>query len=195
VHLDVSVLDRYRRPVRGLTPSDFTILDDGKPQQIAVFQAVEIAEPEQPSAPWMRDVVRDVHTNDRIQERRLFLIILDDATIQSDLHALKNVREIARTVMDRLGPSDLAAAIFTRDNRHSQDYTNDRARLLAAVDRFTVGFRDMGLFDAEKPSTRRRDGRSLLHVLGERAAGRRRAADQHARPPQSDPLHRARSAS
>lgn len=140
VHLDVSVLDRNRRPVRGLTPADFTILENGKPQQIAVFNAVDIPDPEPPS---VRDVAPDVSTNDGVEERRLFLLILDDAMIQSDVGAIKNVRDIARKVIDRLGPSDLAAVIFTRDNRNSQDYTADRARLLAAIDTFSVGFRDM----------------------------------------------------
>ena len=143
VHLDVSVFDRNRRPVRGLTPVDFTILENGKPQQIALFNAVDIPDPGPPSAPWIRDVAPDVRTNDGLEERRLFLLILDDALIQSDVRAVNNVRDIARRVIDRLGPSDLAAIIFTRDNHNSQDYTADRARLRAAVNKFSVGFRDM----------------------------------------------------
>ena len=35
---------------------------------------------------------------------------------------------------------DRAAVVFTRDNRHAQDFTADRARLLAAVDSYSVGF-------------------------------------------------------
>jgi VWFA-related protein len=149
VHLDVSVLDRNRRPVRGLTPADFTILEDGKPQQIAVFQAVDIRDPEPPSAPWIRDVAPDVAANDGLQERRLFLIVMDDVTIQANVEALNSARQIARQVIERFGPSDLAAVIFTRDNRGAQDFTADRARLFAAVDKFSAGFRDMGLFDAD----------------------------------------------
>jgi hypothetical protein len=37
VQLDVSVLDRDRRPVRGLTSKDFTVFEDGKPQVICIF--------------------------------------------------------------------------------------------------------------------------------------------------------------
>jgi len=144
VRLDVSVLDRNRRPVRGLTPVDFTILENGVAQKIAAFNAVDIPEPAPPPTGWMREVAPDVRTNERIEERRLFLILLDDATIQGDVRAVNNVRDIARKVVDRLGPSDLAAVVFTRDNRSSQDYTNDRARLMAAIDKYSLGFRDMG---------------------------------------------------
>jgi VWFA-related protein len=143
VHLDVSVLDRHRRPVRGLAASDFTILEDGVPQEVTVFSAVDIDDPEPPAVEWMREVAPDVRTNEGIDERRLFLIIIDDAMIQADVAALANTREIGHKVIDRLGPSDLAAVVFTRDNRNSQDYTADRAALRVAVNKYTVGFRDM----------------------------------------------------
>ena len=145
VHLDVSVLDRQRRPVRGLKPEDFTVFEDGKAQSIAVFQAVDIPDPEPPSAPWMRDVVSDVRSNADVQERRLFLLIMDDAAIQAGPRAINTAKDIARKVIDGLGPSDLAAVVFTLDNRNAQDFTADRARLLHAASRFNVGFRDMGL--------------------------------------------------
>ncbi len=131
VHLDVSVLDRNRRPVRGLKPSDFTILEDGKPQQIAVFEAVDLPDVEAPTASWLREVAPDVRVNTDVQERRLFLLILDDSTIQSSPRALNTARDIARNVIDGFGESDLAAVVFTRDNRNAQDFTADRARLKA----------------------------------------------------------------
>ena len=143
VHLDVSVLDRDRRPVRDLVPADFTILENGVPQRVAVFTAVDIPETFESPVRWMRDVAPDVHTNERIEERRLFLLLIDDAMIQADVEALNNTRKAARQVIDRLGPSDLAAVVFTLNNRHSQDYTADRGRLLAAVEKFSGGFRDM----------------------------------------------------
>jgi VWFA-related protein len=144
VHLDVSVLDQARRPVRGLAPADFTVLENGQPQNVAVFSAVDIPDVEAPKVPWVRDIAPDVKSNQDVRERRLFLILMDDAAIQADPYALNNVKSIARGVIDRLHPSDLAAVVFMRDNKHSQDFTSDRARLLAAIDRFAVGFRDMG---------------------------------------------------
>jgi VWFA-related protein len=150
VHLDVSVLDRDRRPVRGLTAADFTVLEDGKPQKVSVFVPVDIPDPVAPPVAWMKDVAPDVRSNADVKDRRLFLIAIDDATIAADAFALKKVREIARGVVDRLGPTDLAAVVFSRDNRQSQDFTSDRARLLAAIDAFTVGSYEMGDMPADR---------------------------------------------
>lgn len=40
VQVDVSVLDGKRRPVRGLTAADFTVLEDGQPREIQAFTEV-----------------------------------------------------------------------------------------------------------------------------------------------------------
>lgn len=143
VHLDISVLDRQRRPVRGLGPADFTILEDGISQKIAAFSAVEVPKSAEPPSSWMKEVPKDVRTNQDIGERRLFVIIVDDAQLQADPASLKTLRETARRVVDDLGPSDLASVIFTLDNRNAQDFTSDRARLRAALDKAAIGARDM----------------------------------------------------
>jgi VWFA-related protein len=147
VHLDVSVLDRDRRPVRGLTADDFTVLEDGRPQPIVVFNAVDIPDPEPPPAEWMRDVAPEVASNDGLHERRLFLILIDDAALEGDPIVIRNARDIGARFIDRLGPSDLAAVVFTLANQHSQDYTSDRQRLLAALDRASIRFRGMNSGD------------------------------------------------
>jgi len=143
VTLDVTVLDGNRRPIRGLTPSDFTVLEDGSRQQIAVFNAVEIPDVEPPKTAWLRDVAPDVRTNDDSKERRLFLIIVDDATIEGDVYAMKQLRDQTKNIINRLNPSDLASIIFTMDNRKSLDFTSDRARLLKAVESQPMGFYGM----------------------------------------------------
>ncbi len=57
VVLDVSVLDKDRRPVRGLTAADFTILEDGKPHDIRTFKAIDMEDVvETLPAPWLREV-------------------------------------------------------------------------------------------------------------------------------------------
>jgi VWFA-related protein len=145
IHLDVSVLDRDRRPVQGLGPNDFTILENGQPQKLAVFNAVNIPVAVPPKTAWLRDVAPDVRSNNEDQrERRLFLILIDDAAVQAAPLAMQNVKKVASDFIGKLGPSDLAAVVYTLNNKNSQDFTSDRARLLAAVDKYNVGFRDMG---------------------------------------------------
>jgi VWFA-related protein len=41
IRLDVSVVDKHGRPVRGLGPGDFSILENGKPVELQVFEAME----------------------------------------------------------------------------------------------------------------------------------------------------------
>src|ERR1017187_5976525 len=136
VELDVSVLDKDHKPVRGLTKSDFTIQEDGRPQQIVAFTAVDLPAPVPPSATWMTTAPRDVETN-QIGEARIVVIVLDDALVGGrDPWKIKSTKDIARTIVNDLGPSDLAAVIFTGDNRSTQDFTTDHPRLLAAIDKF-----------------------------------------------------------
>ncbi len=146
VRLDVTVLDKNRRPVRGLGPTDFTVFEDGVPQSISAFSPIDLPDPvpDPTAAPWLRNVSPDVKGNADVQQRRLFILAIDDATIENNLPAIKAVKDIGRSVIDHLTPGDLLSVVFTRDNRNAQDFTSDRARLLKAVDTFTVGFRGMG---------------------------------------------------
>ena len=139
VQVDVSVLDRDRRPVVGLSQSDFTILENGKPQEIVAFAPIDVPGPEPPAAAWIRDIAPDVRSN-ALGDGRLFAIILDDATLPPDLRMTVNAKRIGREVIARLGTSDLAAVIYTGSSQHSVDFTHDRARLLAAIEAFTPGF-------------------------------------------------------
>jgi len=148
IRLDVSVLDGTRLPVKGLTVKDFTVLDNGKPQPISAFAEVEVPEPEVPTTAWMRDVDPDIKRNDDLNDRRLIVIVLDDAQIDSmDPHIANNVKAIGHSILDQLGTGDLAAVIYTVDQKSQQDFTTDRAKLVAAVDRFHAGLQaDLELF-------------------------------------------------
>jgi VWFA-related protein len=138
VTVDVSVLGRDRQPVRGLKLEDFTILEDGRPQPIGSFGAVDFPETEPTSAAWMREVASDVHRNDDLADRRLLVLVLDDAT-PMDPEDAPRLKTMARAVVDRLGPRDLAVVVFSLDKKSGQDLTSDHARLLAAIDRFAGG--------------------------------------------------------
>ena len=145
VHLDVSVLDRQRRPVRGLTQADFTILEDGQPRAVTAFAELEVKAPLPPSAGdagWVRHVAPDVQTNEiaRTPEGRLFVLILDDGLTPQDAAAISTAKEIARTAIDRLSPGDQMAVVFTVGSKGAQAFTSSREKLLKAADTFSPGY-------------------------------------------------------
>jgi VWFA-related protein len=138
VQLDVSVLDKHRQPVRGLTEKDFTILEDGKPQRIVGFSTFDMDDAPAPAMGWMRDVPPDVTTNE-LKESRLFIIVMDDAMIPQEPAFIRDAKKVAMSIIDKLGPDDLTAVVFTGDNRKTQDFTNDKTKLRTALDRFNPG--------------------------------------------------------
>ena len=137
VQVDVSVLDKDRRPVRGLVASDFTVLEDGKPRPVVAFVPVEIAERESTEgrATWVRDVAPDVVDNDVRPQGRL-VVIMFDWSIR--FHDQGLAKRIATAAVDQLGPDDLAAVVFSSaiaSGGGPQNFTADRGRLLAAINR------------------------------------------------------------
>jgi Ca-activated chloride channel family protein len=139
VEVDVSVLDKDRRPVRGLTKFDFMVLEDGRPQEIVSAVEVNVPDPVETPASWMRDIAPDVKAN-LASSDRLIVLVLDDAQVRMQPAMNQAVKEIGRRIIDRLGPADLASVVFTRDNRAAQPFTSDRSRLLKAVAQFRAGF-------------------------------------------------------
>jgi VWFA-related protein len=140
VQLDVSVLDKNRRPIRGLLPQNFTVTEDGKPQRIVTVAEMDAADRDPALSAWMKHVPRDVSSNDLVDQAgdgRLFALVLDDQnTPYDDINAAMAVRSAARYVIDGLGPSDVAAVVYVIDAGKTQDFTDDREKLLSAIDRF-----------------------------------------------------------
>jgi VWFA-related protein len=139
VVLDVSVLDRDRRPVRGLKAADFTVLEDGQPQKVSSFEAFDVEDPVSPApqAPWVREVPPDVQKNTDINDKRVVVIVLDDA-VPMPASDVPQVRAIARNVIDSLGTGDLASVVYVLNKRAGQEFTQDRSRLLASADLFNA---------------------------------------------------------
>lgn len=146
IQVDASVLDRDRRPVHGLTAKDFTVFEDGKPQQITAFTEMSASDPEDAPESWMRTVVPDVKMNNA-EDGRVLLLILDDADVPPDPFSRPGgkpigpnpktaVKQVARAIVERLGPADLASMIFTVKNKNEQEFTSDRNRLFAAIEGF-----------------------------------------------------------
>jgi VWFA-related protein len=141
VHVDVSVLDKERQPVRGLTAADFTVREDGKVRQVVAFSAVNLLErPAPPPTAWMRDVPSDVVTNQMPRDGRLVVILLDRTIRQENMPW---ARRTAGAAVDRLGFGDLAAVIYTARGV-PQNFTADRRLLLSAIEQPFLGLADDG---------------------------------------------------
>jgi len=132
VRLDVTVLGKDRLPVRGLTLDDFSVKVDGQPQKLVALHEVDLDDPPPPPAAWMRDVTPDVTTNAG-ENDRLVAIVVDDALIPLDPAIVRNAKAAVDKIVDRLGPHDLAAMIFTSDSKRAVDFTHDRTALRAAM--------------------------------------------------------------
>jgi VWFA-related protein len=133
VQVDVSVLDRNRRPVTGLTASDFTVTVDGVRKPIRGFTAVQLpARDTAAASAAARDAVPpDVATNRVGSEDGRIVVILMDRSIGPEQPTLA-ARSIATAAVKALGPHDLAAVTSTSGGV-PQNLTADRARLIAAI--------------------------------------------------------------
>jgi VWFA-related protein len=136
VEVDAVVTDAQGNFVRDLTRDDFEVVEDGKPQQISAFTVVDLPV-ERAEAPLLApDVVPDVKSNEREFNGRIYLLMLDDlhtAPLRSN-----RVKAAARLFVERyVGANDLVAIVSTGGRTDaSQEFTNNKGRLLRAIDRF-----------------------------------------------------------
>jgi VWFA-related protein len=139
VQFTVTVLDKDRRPIAGLTAADFAVLVDGKAKPLAAFAAVTLPESRATSAASIPPVAPDVHTNQLPAEGRLVVIVMDRSV--PDGRPMETAHAIANAAIDRLGPNDLGAVVYTgaASRKYSQGLTDDRARLHAAANLKTFG--------------------------------------------------------
>ncbi len=138
IEVDVVVTDRSGRPVRGLARGDFEISEDGKPVDLVSFSAVDLPEAPRDSLIPPPDRSGSAYaSNDRTDDGRVILIALDDVQVSFTAGRMTTVKTVARRAVEKLGPGDVAAVITTSGRRGSQaEFTTDKARLLAAIERF-----------------------------------------------------------
>lgn len=136
VQLDVTVLDAQRQPVTGLTADDFTVVERGAVQPIVSFSAIDLPSRPVGGAAWRRDVAPDVASN-HLDTQRVVIVVMDDCHISFDPGDAAMARRIAARAIDELGPADMAAVVHTASRRQGQEFTTDKARLRAAVERFS----------------------------------------------------------
>ena len=136
VDIDAVVTDQRGNFVADLTKDDFELLDDGKPQEISAFSLVDIPIPAAGAPRAAAPILSDVKTNAEPISGRLYVIVLDDLNV-APLRT-KVVVNAARELIERhFGPNDMAAITYTSGRTDgAQEFTSERAALLAAIDKF-----------------------------------------------------------
>jgi VWFA-related protein len=141
VEVIVRVTDKQGRFVSGLTQTDFELQEDGRPQTIVAFNSIDLPRPPAPSStvppPVLRaPVASAVATNAETAESRAFVLLLDD--VLTSPKSSVSVRKAAREFVQQfVGPTDLVAAFSTGGRGvQTQEFTSDKSRIFAAVDRF-----------------------------------------------------------
>ncbi|MGD0200016.1 MAG: VWA domain-containing protein [Bryobacteraceae bacterium] len=149
VVVDVFVRDRSGRDVAGLQKSEFTVLEDGKPQTVSVFEfqqlSTDVLPPAQPAlaarpVPARPQVIAPAAgTPVRYQDRRLMVLFFD----QSSMPPADQIRAqtAALRFLDRqMTASDLVAIMsFSTQLRVLQDFTADRQQLTTVIRGLRVG--------------------------------------------------------
>jgi len=146
VVVDVEVTDSSGRPVKGLKASDFTVLEDGKPQRISSFVYADVEGFASAGADAGKPVVVPVagspsksELGSMVRDRRLILLFFDLTSLHTD--DLLRAREAAiHFVKAQMSPADLVGAV-TLGNRLGllANFTNDKETLLSALDRLQPG--------------------------------------------------------
>jgi VWFA-related protein len=76
VNVDVVVTDKKGQPVTDIAAGEFTVLEDGKPQNVVTFDSVSV--PAQPSATPAPKPRVSINTAPELQTGRTFVVVFDD---------------------------------------------------------------------------------------------------------------------
>ena len=127
----VVVRDSKRNAVDGLTQKDFQLFDNGKPQTIAQFAVEHSAASPSGATPAPGSVQPSEDQQPFAPPERFVALYIDDA--RADSADLGHFRQAGlRFLANGIRPQD-RMGIFTTSGFVNQDYTNDRAKLEAAL--------------------------------------------------------------
>ena len=162
VVVDVTAKDKSGKPIKGLKPSDFLIAEDGKKQNIEVFEYQELEETVAPeAAPTLKQreepkpdaapaapVVKSLTANQiapskpgevKYRDRRLLVMFFDMTSmpVQDQVRAQTAAKKFINSQMTA---SDLMAVMtFSTELKVLQDFTDDKDALQKVVKGLVIG--------------------------------------------------------
>jgi VWFA-related protein len=148
VVVNVTVLGKDGQPLENLKKSDFTVLEDGKPQRL---QSCELQRLETQPLPAIetspahrvlqnRTEPAPVATpTPQVQDHRLIVMLFDFSSMQP-AEQVRAVNASMQFLKTKMTPSDLVSVmVFGSSLRTVQDFTSDRDLLIATLQRFHIG--------------------------------------------------------
>lgn len=146
VLLDVQVVDRNGKPVKGLKQEQFTISENDKQQKISTFDYYDIetietagSSDQRPIALALGTVAPPEKLRETVRDRRMVVLFFDMTSMQQD-ELLRAVASAEKYINDQMTAADIVA-IVTFGNRLSvlSNFTNNRDYLRAAVNTLRPG--------------------------------------------------------
>jgi len=148
VLVNVVARDKQGKPVSDLKKEDFTLLEDGKAQQIASFDSENLdttpaasAGPsqqtvnEQPAPP--KPILSRQDAEEALNNKRVIVLFFDLTSLQPD-EMQRAVDAAKKYVQTKMTATDMIAVVSLGSSlRLDQDFTGDRTRLLRVLNRFT----------------------------------------------------------
>lgn len=135
VSLDVIVKDKKGKAITDLKPEDFTVVENGVPQKIQFFDSTLTSGSEAGQPTRATDSTGPIPRTPTGFPRNIIALVLDGQS--TELSNLKHVREgTMKYIRERITDSD-SVALFSISGglKLLQPFTQDKAKLIAAVDK------------------------------------------------------------
>lgn len=148
--VDVSVQDKAGHEIANLTKDDFMLLEDGKPQNIAVFAfqrlnggtppAPVTTQPEAVLPPRGQNVITTAAPGKLVyRDRRLLTLFFDFSSLSIPGQSLAQ-QAAEKFIRQKMLPGDLVSVLsFGTALKVNQDFTDDKDRLLEVIHGFHIG--------------------------------------------------------
>jgi VWFA-related protein len=138
VRVDVIVTDKKGEPVLDLTPEDFSVAEDGKPQKVEAFDVVKVDGVASEIASGPPRAIQNDFDEEREASRpdvRLFVILLDDYHVRrgNDLAVRKPLIDF---IEKQLAAADMVAIMYPLTPITDLRFSRDRASAVSAIEQF-----------------------------------------------------------
>ena len=157
------VRDKSGKVIEGLKKEDFKLLEDGKPQTIAIFEFQKLAdptpaapaarpkpsllaatttakEPAKPPAPKLPAAISPSKPGElRYRDRRLMVLFFDFSSMQPP-DQIRSQKAAQTFLREQMTPSDMVSILtFSNDLKVQQDFTDDKDQLIKVIKSFSIG--------------------------------------------------------